>query len=264
MNTTPDGMCLDEYSSNESLADVFFKRAIGELPEMESSKALAAMAAGYVKPDDRLLDVGCGAGHYLRSLRRKIQAPFSYVGVDPYPLFVNKAETAWRDDAGASFRLGSIFSLPVADREFDVVLCSNLLMHLPSIVTPVRQLVRAAKRQVIIRTLIGERSFRIQEVMSRPFWPYTEVRVEDEFDDEGQPRAFAFENIYSQGYFTQVIRRAAPAARVTYVEDRDFDPRQIQRSADDEGLVNATRVIDGKQVFGYILLPYSFVIIDLA
>ncbi len=49
--------------------DLFFDRATGKLPEMESSKAAAARITALAKSGDSLLDVGCGAGHYYRSIR---------------------------------------------------------------------------------------------------------------------------------------------------------------------------------------------------
>jgi hypothetical protein len=65
-------------------------------------------------------------------------------------------------------------------------------------------------------------------------------------------------------YLSNIIRRHAPNARIEYMEDDQFSPENIQRSAETEGLVNATRIVDGKQVFGYIIKPYNFVIIDLS
>lgn len=260
---TAEGLCLDEYSSNETYATVHFKRAVGELPEMECSKAMARLVAERIAANATILDVGCGAGHYLRSFKNAVSEPFQYVGIDYYPILLEKAAQAWGHEPNASFRQASIFDMPVSDGEFDIVTCSNLLMHLPSIVKPVGELIRASRRWVLIRTMIGDRSFRIQEVLSKQWWAYTDVAAEQEFDDEGRPRSFSYENIYSKGYFSGVIRRCAPKARITYIKDDQFQPKNIQRSADTEGLVNATRIVDGMQVFGYIILPYTFVVIEL-
>ena len=64
-------------------------------------------------------------------------------------------------------------------------------------------------------------------------------------------------------YFSAVVRRHAPDAAITYLDDDQFQAQNIQHSADTEGLDNATRIIDGKQVFGYVLLPYCFALIEL-
>ena len=181
----------------------------------------------------------------------------------PFPLYLKKAAQAWKGEPQASFRQGSIFDLPVSDGEFDVVTCSNLIMHLPSIVKPVHELIRASRKWVLIRTPIGSPSFRIQEVLASNWWSCTDVAPEQEFDDEGQPRSFSYKNIYSKEYFSGVIRRYAPEARITDIKDDHFQAENIEKSADTEGLPNATRVVDGMQVFGYIVLPYSFVVIEL-
>jgi len=260
---TDEGLCLDEYSSNETYASVHFKRAVGELPEMECSKAMARLVAERMPANGDILDVGCGAGHYLRSFKNAISLPFQYVGIDYYPILLEKAAQAWGNEPTASFRQASIFDMPVEDGEFDIATCSNLLMHLPSIVKPMSELIRASRKWVLVRTMIGDRSYRIQEVLSKQWWAFTDVAAEQEFDDEGQPRSFSYENIYSKEYFTGVIRRFAPDARITYIKDDQYQPQNIQQSADTEGLVNATRIIDGMQVFGYIILPYTFVVIEL-
>ena len=55
------------WDRDENYGDVLYKRAVGDLPEMESSKNKALLMKKYVSDNTSLLDVGCGAGHYLRS-----------------------------------------------------------------------------------------------------------------------------------------------------------------------------------------------------
>ncbi len=253
----------DEWENRSDYAETFYKRAKGSLPEMESSKAVASLLAEKISEGDSILDVGCGAGHYLRSLLARVTKPFSYQGVDATPDFIEKALVAWGHQKNACFRVGDIYDLPFSDREFDIVMCNNVLLHLPSIVKPVLELLRVAQRFVLIRTLIGDRSFRVQEVYSKAFWPFSDIPVEREFDDCGDPVSYGFENIYSSGYFEAVIRRAHPDASVEFIKDSFFDPEAINRSANTEGLPNATRVIDGMQTLGYIITPWTFVFVGL-
>ena len=79
-------------------------------------------------------------------------------------------------------------------------MCNNVLLHLPSIVKPIAELSRVARRFILIRTLIGDESFRIQEVFSKETWPFSTVPTDQEFDDSGEPTSFGYENIYSWGY----------------------------------------------------------------
>ena len=70
------GLCLNEYKNNKNNANVYYKRAIGKFPEMETSKAMAKIIKKILINEDKILDVGCGSGHFLRSLRRIIKKKF--------------------------------------------------------------------------------------------------------------------------------------------------------------------------------------------
>ena len=54
--------------------EVLYRRATGTEDEMESSKALARMLTPFYAPGMKVLDTGCGAGHYLASLRKRLDA----------------------------------------------------------------------------------------------------------------------------------------------------------------------------------------------
>ena len=70
------------WEQEEEYGKVLYERAIGQLAEMESSKAVGNLVAQYAEKDCMILDVGCGAGHYLVSLDRILKIPFSYHGID--------------------------------------------------------------------------------------------------------------------------------------------------------------------------------------
>jgi ubiquinone/menaquinone biosynthesis C-methylase UbiE len=232
---------------------------------MECSKAVATILTSYVRGDDKILDVGCGGGHYLRSLRRILQVPFKYTGVDRTPEFLEVAHRAWGGYSDVSFHQADIYSLPFQDNEFDIVICNDLLYHLPSVVKPVSELIRVARRLVMARTLVGARSFRVQEVYSSQFWPGAEdVDPSEEFTDEGEPRSFVYLNTYSKDYLTAIIRRSVPSAHIEYVPDTFFDPGAIERSVSEWKNPNPTRIIGGHQVIGQIIVPYHYVKIHKA
>lgn len=253
----------DSWRNRADYADAFYRHAVGELPEMESSKAAATLLSDQIRPGDSVLDVGCGGGHYLRSLRRLIQTPFSYVGVDATEGFLDAARRAWNGTPDVVFREGDIFNLPFDNNEFDVVMCNNLLYHLPSVVGPLAELFRVARRLILIRTLVGDQSYRIQRVDSSAVKPGSDINPVDEFADDGEPRSFAFYNIYARHYLDGVFARVTPDAKIEYLEDVWFSPEAIERSAtkDWKSKPNPTRMLDGKQVSGYIILPYHFVMI---
>jgi ubiquinone/menaquinone biosynthesis C-methylase UbiE len=242
------------WGAETPYGETLYKRATGELPEMESSKKMAEEVARVFKPGDSVLDVGCGAGHYLRSLRRTLGPDFDYVGVDATQHYVELAEKANGRDARAKFKVGDVFAIPLEDQSFEVVMCNNVFLHLPSIAQPLRELVRVSRRSVFLRTLIGNRSFRIKDV--HPQMP--------EFDESGEPTGFHYYNIYSEAYVASLLPPLKRVKAWTIKPDFDFDRQRILASmSDHKGAHDASGIVGDYQVNGYILQPWSILEITL-
>ena len=241
--------------------DLLYRRAIGDLPEMESSKAVARLVRSWVRGGDSILDVGCGAGHYLRSLLREISAPFSYTGVDATAHYIDLARKAWKEQENARFEIADIYALPFDDAEYDVVISCNLLLHLPSIKIPLQEIVRVSRRNALIRTLVGDRSFRIQEVRN----PSRDEGLgdEDEFDEKGEPKNFNYYNIYARSYIEKLLSRMPSVMSYRIIPDRDYDVAQLSADLSQEAVDNTTRLVDGWQVNDYILQPWHFILINV-
>lgn len=259
-----NGMFDENYSSHNSLAELHFNRAVGKAPEMESSKAMANLISEKYNNGDSIADIGCSAGHYLFSIRKELASnEINYTGVEFHDLLLSKAQKAWHGDNFAKFRKGSIFDIPANDREFDITFCSNLLMHLPTIVKPLQELIRVTSKRLLIRTYIGTKSFKIQEVKNNSFWPGTKINPSSEFNDDGIPALFEYENIWSKDYFESVVKRFAPTASIKFIKDDFYDVKAIEETAKTGNLPNPTRTLGGWQIFDYILLPYYFIEIEL-
>jgi ubiquinone/menaquinone biosynthesis C-methylase UbiE len=247
------------WKNNQPYGDLFFKRATGELPEMESSKALAKIIQPYLEEGDKIGDIGCGGGHYLRSIDKKATKKFHYLGVDHTEYYIEKANEAFSKGSNengyritTSFIQGDIFSLPLNNEAVDIAICNNVLLHLPSIEKPIAELLRIAKKTVIIRTLIGDHTFRIKQVFSP-----------EEFDENGEPLHFHFHNIYSKSYFESILKKNG-IQKYHFFEDKDFQSEAFNTSENYVGKrpENLTVVVNGMQLNSYIIQPWTFLIIE--
>ena len=86
-----------------------------------------------------VLDVGCGNGFFTYHLPPRVHA----VGLDLSSVML-------RLNPCPHSVQGSALSLPFPDHAFDTVLCSNLLHHLPSPQTAVREMKRVARRHIVL------------------------------------------------------------------------------------------------------------------
>jgi ubiquinone/menaquinone biosynthesis C-methylase UbiE len=238
-----------EHWGDDQYANLMYRRAIGDLPEMECSKAAARRVASCWVDGDTILDVGCGAGHYLYSLRRVIGNEFPYTGADVTERHLTLARMAFGNDARAHFEHGDIFNLPYEAGSFDIVICNNLMQNLPNIVKPIAELVRVARKAIIVRMLCEERTFLVREV--HPHRP--------ELDPSGEPHAFNYYNIYSRSYLEDILSQLPDIRSYSLELDREFDAGNIDGSlGKDSTGARPTTTIGGYQVNGCILLPWHF------
>jgi ubiquinone/menaquinone biosynthesis C-methylase UbiE len=246
----------DDPEIGKHYGDLFYKRATGELAEMESSKAAAKRIATLAKAGDAIVDVGCGGGHYLRSLQRVLTVPFSYHGVDRTPYYIEMARRAFDGQQSISFGVGDIFNLELKDQSADIVMCNNVVMHLPSCAKPLHELVRVARRGVLVRTLVGPTSYQVKSIGPRPDG--------DDFDANGEPISFHYLNIYSEAYVRRVLKNEPRVKAVTIEPDTDFDPAKISDTAVAmSDAWDVTRPVNGMQFIGMIAAPYHWISISL-
>src|SRR5580765_6329341 len=91
----------------------------------------AAFLLPHLRPDMRLLDVGCGPGSITRGLAERLSAG-QVVGVD---LSRETLESARRDAVARRlhnlrYEEGSVYELPFPDGSFDVAYAHQVLQHL--------------------------------------------------------------------------------------------------------------------------------------
>lgn len=90
----------------------------------------------WLKPGDKVLDAGCGAGVRVRDLRR--QGIWAW-GIDINPMFVNE-----------HCDVGDVRAMPYSDGYFDAVLSVDVLEHLPDYEQALAEMRRVCRDKMII------------------------------------------------------------------------------------------------------------------
>lgn len=99
--------------------------------------APAFAAAMRIRPGDRVLDMGCGAGGYGLAALARGAAHATFTDVDPRAVACSLANAACLGFPRATGRVGSLFA-PVRGRRFDVVITSLPQLPSPRPVTTIR------------------------------------------------------------------------------------------------------------------------------
>lgn len=247
------------WDQEKHYGELLYKRATGASEEMNSSRAVARVISEFYKPGMKVLDVGCGAGHYLVSLRNTVDRNIDYTGVDATAYYLELARKAFGDSA--TFIQGSIFDLPFKDNSFDIVICNHVILHMPpeNISKAFGELVRVSKYKSVTRTVFGERNYIIREVLDHndmnPDDP-REIRY-DEFDLTKHP--FRYFNLYTPGYVEQAIRSVHKDVKIELRPDRDYKPFDNTKEAK---IKTATRTMGEMQVSGNLILDFKFIITE--
>jgi ubiquinone/menaquinone biosynthesis C-methylase UbiE len=129
--------------------DRWYDTPIGKKYDREEKSAVLKLLPP-AKPGDRLLDVGCGTGHWSRFYA---SLGFEVVGVDISPEMIYAASL--RNSSNCSFEIADISRLPFEDNSFEVVAAMAMLEFVSKVEAAVAEMFRCLKSNgsVIVGTL---------------------------------------------------------------------------------------------------------------
>ena len=96
------------------------------------------------KPNEEILDVGCGTGILYRHLPKNIKR--FYVGIDPTKEFITLCKKRYPQ---GRWLVGDATKLSFPDDAFHVVNTTNVLQHIEDWKTAAKELIRVSKKYVI-------------------------------------------------------------------------------------------------------------------
>ena len=106
------------------------------------STTRATLARLRMRPDDRVLDVGCGTGELLSRIAAKHPGA-SLAGIDPVPQMLAVARKKLSDKV--DLRLGWANELPWPEGSFDVVVSCNMFHYVTHPVAAIREMQRVLR-----------------------------------------------------------------------------------------------------------------------
>lgn len=243
------------WQHDKPYEELLRRRAQGHESEMQSAVATCRHLAGFYGPGLSILDVSCGTGHYLWSLRERLDPNVAYTGIDATKPYIAIARQSF---PGVAFFLGDILSLPLADQSFDIVMCINVLNHLPPPpLYALEEVVRVARHHVLIRVAVGKRNI-IKELASlcdgnrASRLPETKAAR-----SEADLALFNYRNRYTLTYLVETLKALAPNLDLEIFKDAHvagFDNRSQSTPTD-------TQVVGQQQVACHLLLDYHFIVV---
>lgn len=111
-----------------------------------------------IRPDQRIVDVGCGTGFLTRLAAKGLKGDGQVIGIDRNPQLLRYARQAAKG-AGlgslVSFRQGDATRLPLEDDFADRVICQAVLWTLPDPRRAIREMIRVCRPGGLVGAIEG-------------------------------------------------------------------------------------------------------------
>jgi ubiquinone/menaquinone biosynthesis C-methylase UbiE len=105
----------------------------------------------FLKPEYKVLDIGCGAGRYFNSIvRRSMLIPVEdYTGIDGAEGMLAEARRLYPE---GDFRKGDAFNLEFSDGSFDMCLLMDVIQHIPDYKPLIKEMHRVSNKYIVVVT----------------------------------------------------------------------------------------------------------------
>jgi ubiquinone/menaquinone biosynthesis C-methylase UbiE len=151
---------FNTWSHSEHMVDLYRRRAIAEAPEMTCSAQAAEILAAESTDGDSVLDVGCGSGWFIHSLRSR-SLHLRYVGLDKTREFIEigRAELPVFGVDPDALVHGEV---EYVQGQADHVVCLNVLTNIDNWHRALDRMSTVARKTIILRESIGaDASYRL-------------------------------------------------------------------------------------------------------
>ena len=215
------------WANDRKLLDLYARRCREEAAEMTCAAQAARILAPLAADGETLLDAGCGGGYYYWSFHRRGMTA-EYHGIDYTPEIIDLARRELCPRAALPPSRFQVEAIEDLEREFDTVLCFNVLTNSPHYKLPLERLLRCSRKRILLRENLGD-------ALSVRYDPDPNL-------DEGRRHIRVYHNRY-------------PLAEVTaFMESFGFRVTRIpdERTGDGEEMVcdvpHAWRILLGERV----------------
>jgi ubiquinone/menaquinone biosynthesis C-methylase UbiE len=112
----------------ESRASRYEHGFLGRLHRQIDDRSIDLVLAIDPEPD-KVLDIGCGTGYFLRSIAARCRSALEFVGVDPAAPMIDVASTSGNDSRLSFLARVGAEHLPFENGTFDIVTAINSFDH---------------------------------------------------------------------------------------------------------------------------------------
>ena len=143
------------WENDQNTFHLYRKRCRQETVEMTCAAQAAEILKSKIKQGESLLDAGCGGGYYFWSFFNR-SIPVKYYGMDFTQKMIELARKEICKKAKIPENRFILNSIEHLDKEYDNILCFNVLTNSPHYALPLEQLLKKTKKKLLLRESLSD------------------------------------------------------------------------------------------------------------